>query len=182
MANLSAFGARPAQTETNQQDPRAVEEGGTDAAFVNRNTTGGTGNDPAAADLLESAERGADYQTELNEQSNVAAAQGAVLESAHVSGVDSGDAPAGSKTWTSHPIGNYALGNFQFENGTLTLDDSEEIAKFESMLNDKNLPARDKALIQEVNVGRANQIAADFLAQRGRKTSGIDHSDNAPQA
>lgn len=164
-------------------DSRAIEQGGTDQAFVGRGVGGQSGNDPATGDEIESAEQGSDQQSELNEASYEAQRQGAVRESAFTAGItdDTAETPQG-KTWTSHPISNYALGNFQFENGTLTLTDPSEIERFETQLASPHLPARDKALIQEINVDRANKIAADFLKQRGTKRTGVDHSDSTPQA
>jgi hypothetical protein len=157
-----------------EQDKDRVEEGGPDAAFATRNTAGGTGNQPAGKELLESAEVGADVQTELNDQSNDALAAGAVREAAYQAEDSSGQMPAG-KTWTSHPIQNYSLGRFDFQQGILNLTESADIEEFEKLLNHPQLPIRDKQLIQEVNVDRANRIASEFV--KSRVSSGITHSE-----
>lgn len=157
-----------------QQDERRVEEGGPDAAFATRNTAGGTGNQPAGEELLESAEEGADVQTELNAQSSAALADSAVREAAFQVDGEKQLSDEG-KTWTSHPIARYSLGRFDFENGLLKLTDKKEIEEFEALLNHPQLPIRDRQIVQEVNVDRANRIAAEFV--KSRIQSGMTHSD-----
>lgn len=71
------------------------------------------------------------------------------------------------RAWTSHPIANYAVGDFRFENGILRLDDPEKIAEFEKLLEDKNFPASERHRIRELDVKGAEAISRKIRSEQG---------------
>lgn len=80
-----------------------------------------------------------------------------------------------SKTYTSHPIKRYGIGRFQFENGTLILEDEADIEEFEDVLKqlEKSAPA-ERNRIKSVDLAAAERISAEFQAKQGGATKGID--------
>lgn len=75
-----------------------------------------------------------------------------------------------AKTYTSHPIRNYRIGKFQFQNATLTLDSEEEIEKFAALLD--SLPPSEKSRIKLINVEAGEAIAKSHVEKV--VTQGID--------
>lgn len=76
------------------------------------------------------------------------------------------------KTYSSHPVQNFAIGPFQFVKGVMTLLEGEAIDAFEELLD--ALPAPDRLMIKTVDLGKAEEIAANFL--RGGATKQFDSS------
>lgn len=97
------------------------------------------------------------------------AAQAAV-DRAGVAGSEG--AVEGQTIYSSHPIPNFALGRFKFDNGVLKLD-GEDLEEFEKLLNDKRLPAADRALIRKLDIGRVDAIVEARRAVQGGFDSSV---------
>lgn len=107
------------------------------------------------------------------------ATEAAELERQHNAGPSADD---GARRWSSHPIQNYSIGRFHFENGLLTLRDSDDIAEFEKILDDKNLPRAERARVTELDVSAAEaQVRAVRETQpRASKAIGSESGDRDP--
>lgn len=81
--------------------------------------------------------------------------------------------------FSSHPTDRFKLGRFQFEKGTLRLDDADA-DEFRELLDKQ--PGFIKSQVRELSVDAANKLAEKF--QSGRKVTGVDTTRNsiaAPQ-
>jgi hypothetical protein len=76
------------------------------------------------------------------------------------------------RTYSSHPIQNFAVGAYQFAKGVLTLLDGDAIEEFESLIS--KLPAPDRLLIKTIDLGKAEEIAKGFTV--GGATKAFDSS------
>ena len=76
-------------------------------------------------------------------------------------------------------IARFRVGDYQFENGSLTLS-ADEAAEFQKVLDD--LPPSEACRIQRVNTDAAEAIAAQFRAQQSKMTAGVDTSDSGEAA
>jgi hypothetical protein len=77
------------------------------------------------------------------------------------------DRPAGQVIFSSHPIQNFSIGRYSFENGQLTLE-ADEVADFESFIN--KLPPADRMQIKKIDLGAVDAI----VEQRAAATKQID--------
>lgn len=78
--------------------------------------------------------------------------------------------------YTSHPIMNYAVGDFQFTNGLLSLKSQEEVDEFESVLNDKKFPPQERNRIRKIDVEAAHRIAQASIDAQRTVTQNTDSS------
>lgn len=74
--------------------------------------------------------------------------------------------------YTCHPIQRFSVGNFQFENGLLTLRTKSEVEEFDSVF--KSLPASEQYRIKAVDLAAAENLARIHLANSGGVTQAID--------
>lgn len=79
-------------------------------------------------------------------------------------------------TFSSSPVNNYAVGDFQFENGLLHFrkGDEEELEKFEKLIDSKNFPAIERARIVRIDVAAAERLLADLMKSQGGATQTTD--------
>lgn len=114
-------------------------------------------------------ESGAETQTQTGESTPAADIQ---AEAAALAAVDRGGVRGeqeGATIYTSHPIRNFRLGRFQFENATLRLD-SKDKEDFEKLLNHPDLPAQDRNVVRTLDIGRVDEIVEQ------RRRAGIQGS------
>ena len=83
----------------------------------------------------------------------------------------------GRVAYTSHPITNYKIGDFQFDKGQLFLT-PEDAEKFDELLN--SLPPVERVNIRKVDVAAGERFAKAFL--ESRSVRGVDTSTNTPDA
>lgn len=76
--------------------------------------------------------------------------------------------------FTSHPIMNFAIGGFKFENGLHTVKGKHARDRFVKFLS--TLPPSERARIKELDVDAAEAIAREFIAKNGGATKTIDSS------
>jgi len=80
--------------------------------------------------------------------------------------------------YSSHPIENFHVAGFQFEKGTLKLTDSDEIERFEKLI--ESLPPRERSTIRKIDLDGAAAVAKRFnnasTSKRGIDTTGSDAS------
>lgn len=72
------------------------------------------------------------------------------------------------KIYSSHPVSNYQIGRFQFNNSTLTLGNDDDISEFEGLL--KTLPLYERNKVRTLSIDAANALAIET----GRITKGFD--------
>jgi hypothetical protein len=69
------------------------------------------------------------------------------------------DAPTGAGTFSSHPILNYKIGPFQFEKGTLTLDDPDQANKLRKLIDGlKKTDPRSAMTVREIDSRAAERL------------------------
>ena len=91
------------------------------------------------------------------------------------------DAPAALPVrWSSHPIVRYTVGDFQFENGLLTLATQEEADAFQAVFD--TLPIYERTRLNKIDVAAAEALVRERFGQTGGATKGIDSAtgDRAP--
>lgn len=88
--------------------------------------------------------------------------------------------PGSVMHFTSSPIQRFNLGDYQFENATLTLRSEEEVDAFEAML--KTLPLSEQLKIRKIDLVAAEAVSRAVRASQGFTTQEIDSStgDRAP--
>lgn len=92
----------------------------------------------------------------------------------------------GKIQYTSHPIKNYRIGRFRFENALLTLKNADEEAEFLKIINDDRFPERERHMIRKLDMSAAEQISRNYRKQAGGATKQIDsaggeRADNSPK-
>lgn len=89
-------------------------------------------------------------------------------------------------TFTSHPVQNFRIANFQFEKGVLKFEEGQEesLEKFEKLI--ASLPIVERKRIQKIDVEAAEKLIEKLRAQAGGATQKIDSTvgerANKPQA
>lgn len=87
-----------------------------------------------------------------------------------VTGVEDGEV-----AYSSHPIANYAVGKFKFDNGVLKLSKREDIDEFEKVLDD--LPESERIRIRKLDIEKAEAISREVRGKSGpRSTQQTDSS------
>jgi len=83
--------------------------------------------------------------------------------------------------YSSHPIMRYAIGDFQFNNGLLSLSKQDRVDEFEKVLSE--LPLSESIKVRKLDVAGAEEIAREFMARNPVVTRGMDSAtgDRAPQ-
>jgi len=84
-------------------------------------------------------------------------------------------APQGTVTFSSHPVGAFKVGRFQFTNGQLILT-TAEAQEFESLL--ERMPPRDRNRVRKIDRQAAEKMAERFLTTRrvrGVDTAGVQN-------
>ena len=76
-------------------------------------------------------------------------------------------------------IARFKIGEYEFQNGTLSLTPAEAEA-FDALLEE--LPPSESCRIQKVNLDGAAAIAAAFKATQSKMTAGVDTSDSGEAA
>lgn len=77
--------------------------------------------------------------------------------------------------YSSHPIRNYRVGRFQFDNGLLTLDSDEDNYDFLSIIDSKGFPTRERHLIKLLDMAAAESLSKEYQRKSGA-TKAIDSS------
>lgn len=121
-------------------------------------------------DRLDSVKEGSEDQSATSAQ--IATADQLEAESRVLAaGIDVGN---GTVTYTSHPISNFRIGRFQFENGVLNLENGDA-ADLDSLL--ANADPRTKATVNKIDTSAADRIAASYQNATKFKT-GVDTADD----
>jgi hypothetical protein len=76
--------------------------------------------------------------------------------------------------YTSHPITNFRVGRFKFDKGQLALDNADEVAEFEKLLD--SLPPVEKMKVRKIDIAAAERISAEYRAAQGGPTKNTDSS------
>ena len=95
-------------------------------------------------------------------------------------------APIVLATFTSHPVQNFRIANYQFEKGVLKFEEGQEesLEKFEKLI--AALPIGERNRIQKIDVEAAEKLIEKLRAESGGATQKIDSTvgerANKPQA
>ena len=95
-------------------------------------------------------------------------------------------APIVLATFSSHPVQNFRIANFQFEKGVLKFEEGQEesLEKFEKLI--AALPIGERNRIQKIDVEAAEKLIEKLRAKSGGATQKIDSTVgervNKPQA
>lgn len=92
-------------------------------------------------------------------------------------GGKSTDEPTGdgkSIQYTSHPIRNYRIGRFRFEDSILTLKDEDEEQEFLAAINHPKFPERERHGIRKLDHSSAERISREYQKSKGGATKQID--------
>lgn len=90
-----------------------------------------------------------------------------------------GEAEAEKVQYITPGIARFKIGEYEFQNGTLSLTPAEAEA-FDALLEE--LPPSESCRIQKVNLDGAAAIAAAFKATQSKMTAGVDTSDSGEAA
>ena len=88
----------------------------------------------------------------------------------------------GAVRYSSHPIQNYKVGRFEFENGLLVLNEDEDIKEFEKILNDPKFPRSERARINKLDLSAAEAQVRLIRSQspKASKSIGSEAGDRDP--
>lgn len=77
-------------------------------------------------------------------------------------------------TFSSHPVQNFRIANFQFEKGVLKFEEGQEesLEKFEKLI--ASLPIVERKRIQKIDVEAAEKLIEKLRAESGGATQKID--------
>ena len=77
-------------------------------------------------------------------------------------------------TFTSHPVQNFRIANYQFEKGVLKFEEGQEesLEKFEKLI--ASLPTVERKRIQKIDVEAAEKLIEKLRAESGGATQKID--------
>jgi hypothetical protein len=84
--------------------------------------------------------------------------------------------------YSSHPIMNYKVGRFQFEDGLLTLKDDEDVKEFEKLLDNPKFPRSERARIKKLDLSAAEAQSRAVRANQPKasKSIGSESGDRDP--
>lgn len=78
--------------------------------------------------------------------------------------------------YTCHPIKNYYIGEYHFENSLLTLKNADEEARFLAVINDDRFPERERHMIHKLDTSSAERISREYRQSQGGATKQFDSS------
>ena len=83
-------------------------------------------------------------------------------------------APIVLATFSSHPVQNFRIADYQFEKGVLKFEEGQEesLEKFEKLI--ASLPVAERKRIQKIDVEAAEKLIEKLRAESGGATQKID--------
>lgn len=122
-------------------------------------------------DTLEGKDPNAEANEKLRDQ-----LEGSLKDESKVTADD------GAVRYSSHPIMNYKVGRFEFDNGLLTLRDDKDISEFRKLLEDPKFPRSERNRIKELDLSAAEAQSRLVRSQspKASKAIGSDTGDRDP--